>query len=579
MGTLLDLASLVVVPSGYKEDVVYSVKPTDGSGDLDFTRSNDTATRVNSAGLIEKVRTNLYPRGSALLATGWTAVGATLTAGQTDPNGGTTALRVELAAGSSPYSYIYETLTGSAATYTRSVFIKGATAQTIRVVDPFTGVGSTINLTTSYQRFTAVAAGIAPSYGIQFDNNIDNGARDFTIAFVQIEEGDIATDYIPTTTTAVSVGMTANVPRLDYSGGGCPKLLLEPQRSNFALYSEQFNNAAWSLGGLTITANNITSPDGYTSADKLTEDTSPINHLFYNTNAMTASATSTFSIFYKKGTRRYFAIKLQIGSNSYTQVFDADSVATTSSSSNGLTGVSTSILSYGNGWVRASVSGTDPSASTACYGIVSLSDSATPTFDPSNYNPVYQGSVSENGQFWGAQLEAGSYATSYIPTLGAAVTRGADTASKTGISSLIGQTEYTIYWEGSHIPTGQFNSFATFFNVANTNNSARFYRNNTNNEVRAALFSVSSGLSLDLSSSITSEFVKCAIRVKAGSYAFYVNGTLVNLSTSALAPPSNLDGVSLQYFNSTQSFDQNTSQLLFFPSALTNTQLAELTTL
>ena len=54
-----DDASLIMYPSGYKANKIYSLKPTDGSGDLTFTRSNDTATRVNSAGLIEKVRTNL----------------------------------------------------------------------------------------------------------------------------------------------------------------------------------------------------------------------------------------------------------------------------------------------------------------------------------------------------------------------------------------------------------------------------------------------------------------------------------------------------------------------------------------
>jgi hypothetical protein len=54
-----DDASLVMIPSGYKTSKVYSVKPTDGTGDLAFTRSNDTATRVGPDGLIEKVRTNV----------------------------------------------------------------------------------------------------------------------------------------------------------------------------------------------------------------------------------------------------------------------------------------------------------------------------------------------------------------------------------------------------------------------------------------------------------------------------------------------------------------------------------------
>jgi len=63
--SFFDDASLVMIPSGYKDQKVYSVKPIDGTGDLTFTRSNDTASRVNSSGLIEKVRQNQYYKSTA----------------------------------------------------------------------------------------------------------------------------------------------------------------------------------------------------------------------------------------------------------------------------------------------------------------------------------------------------------------------------------------------------------------------------------------------------------------------------------------------------------------------------------
>ena len=85
-----DDASLIMYPSGYKANKIYSLKPTDGSGDLDFTRSNDTATRVNSAGLIEKVRTNLVLQSNTF-NTSWVLSNATVSSGATDPNGGSTA--------------------------------------------------------------------------------------------------------------------------------------------------------------------------------------------------------------------------------------------------------------------------------------------------------------------------------------------------------------------------------------------------------------------------------------------------------------------------------------------------------
>ena len=71
MSSFYEDASLVMIPSGYKTSKVYSAKPTDGAGDLTFTRSNDTATRVNSAGLIEKVRTNLILQSNSFSDAAW----------------------------------------------------------------------------------------------------------------------------------------------------------------------------------------------------------------------------------------------------------------------------------------------------------------------------------------------------------------------------------------------------------------------------------------------------------------------------------------------------------------------------
>ena len=90
---------------------------------------------------------------------------------------------------------------------------------------------------------------------------------------------------------------------------------------------------------------------------------------------------------------------------------------------------------------------------------------------------------------------------------------------------------------------------------------------------------MSSGLSLDLNSGITTENAKCALRVKAGDYAFFVNGSLVASSASALAPSSSLDALNIQYFDATQSFQQELKGLAFWKTALTNAQLATLTTI
>ena len=65
-----------------------------------------------------------------------------------------------------------------------------------------------------------------------------------------------------------------NVPRLDYEGGGCPSLLLEPQSTNLFPYSEDFSNSNWTKENATITVNQSISPDGTLNADRLTSNTS-----------------------------------------------------------------------------------------------------------------------------------------------------------------------------------------------------------------------------------------------------------------------------------------------------------------
>jgi hypothetical protein len=161
-------ASLVLIPSAQKTSKVYSVKPTDGTGDLTFTRSNDTASRVASNGLIEKVRTNLILQSNTFSNASWGKNSCTVTSGQAGYDGSTNAW-----------------LLSSTATAGSSYVSQGYTSSTI-----------------------------------------------VTRSVAQLETGDIATEPILTTTAAVSVGPVANVPRLDYLGSSCPRLLLEPQRTN-----------------------------------------------------------------------------------------------------------------------------------------------------------------------------------------------------------------------------------------------------------------------------------------------------------------------------------------------------------
>ena len=113
----------------------------------------------------------------------------------------------------------------------------------------------------------------------------DSGTADFTIT------------RSSTATRVDSAGLidtvAINEPQLTYSDGSCPSFLVEPQRTNLNLYSEEIDNAAWvsPSNDVTVTANDITSPDGTTNADKC-ETTSNFSQM-YQTNSLAASTTYT----------------------------------------------------------------------------------------------------------------------------------------------------------------------------------------------------------------------------------------------------------------------------------------------
>jgi hypothetical protein len=192
-----DDASLIMFPSGYKEDKIYSLKPTDGSGDLTFTRAS-SATRVNEQGLIEGVRTNVALHSNGFSNAAWG--------------------KVSSGVGSVPIvTANYTTAPGSA-----SFTLSNNDSNTVTITS------------TEWVRLSTIRTAATTLYVARiglFGNAPQSNTLDISIAFAQLETGDIATEYIPTTTTAVSVGMLANVPRIDYTGGGCGKLLLEPQRT------------------------------------------------------------------------------------------------------------------------------------------------------------------------------------------------------------------------------------------------------------------------------------------------------------------------------------------------------------
>ena len=560
MSQFYDQASLVMVPSGYKAGKVYSQKPLSTDGELTFTR-NSNATRVNADGLVEKVRTNVLLQSNTFSTT-WAISGTgTVTTGANDPFGGTTAWTLAKTAAN---TFIYQSTSSLSGTYAFSIYAKAGTVDQLwlnhaQSGTPFSAFfdltsGTTFSATGCVSTISSVGGGwyrCSIAYAVTSPINlriypasggsISGTTGSILIYAAQAETGDIATDYIPTTSAAVSVGPTANVPRLNYSNG-CPSLLLEPQCTALNTKSEDING--WLNAGGTSSANTTETldPSGYYGADVF--NSGCVRYI----STSLSSAAYTFSCFAKNKSGGRFTLRIDTPTTK-ASVFNliTGTVQTTGS------GHTAKIEDYGNGWYRCSI-----------------------TFTDSIVNYVLQTDAGYEAYVWGANLTQTSYLQSYVPTLGASVTRLADAAYKAGISSLIGQTEGTLFAEVDITKITPENLFISTLTDGTISNRIGIY---TDTNYKIVFFVVNAGVAqFVLPTTLTSKTTyKIALAYKANDCIFYVNGASVGSNLTASIPATSRIDIGCQIGINT--FGDAVSQTLLFKTRLTNAQLAELTTL
>jgi hypothetical protein len=329
--------------------------------------------------------------------------------------------------------------------------------------------------------------------------------------------------------------------------------LLEPQRTNLFNFSEQLDNAYWSkIGSLTITANTNVSPDGYTNADLVTTTAAParIQRAFTGLTA----GTRTLSCFVKAGTASSFRI------NTFDGIVDKDAnfnIATgviTSTSA----GVTATITNYGNGWYRVTHNYTSAGTTYSCQFF----------FD--NVGTY---------QVWGFQFEdLAAYPTSYIPSLGASVTRLADAASKTGISSLIGQTEGTIYWE---IQKDAITGNCRFQLSDGTSDNWIFVSVEEASRAIRIYAGVLSGTTVDVTSvaTLNDNAHKIAFAYAQNDFKVYVDGVDFLTNTSGDIPACSRLDLGSNSPTGAVLATSNISAAALYPVRLSNSELASLTSL
>jgi hypothetical protein len=329
---------------------------------------------------------------------------------------------------------------------------------------------------------------------------------------------------------------------------------LEPQRLQLIQYSEDFSQGYWTKSASTITSNAAISPDGTLNAS-LFESTGAAGYMFPSSGILSSAANGTFtySIYAKEGNTSSFAILIAAATN-YRGDFNLTSVEASTSTANTIVDISNA----GNGWYRCSVT-------------ASLVASSA-------YSELQIGRISlgSNLYFYGAQLELGSYPTSYIPNFGTAlgVTRSAETANNSGDASTFNDSEGVLMVEAAALSND-----GTYRNICLSDggltNRILIQYTPTSNQINIVVIYSGGQYSLSHTVSNVKDFSKFLIKYKANDLALWVNGFEVDTSANSNLPI----GLNTLSFDNTigDAFYSNTKQIQYFDSALNDSELETLT--
>ena len=348
-----------------------------------------------------------------------------------------------------------------------------------------------------------------------------------------------------------------NVPRLDYPGGKCPDLLLEPQRTNNILNSESLSNASWikynsGLGSAPIITDNIAiSPSGEMNASRLQMSlgggTTTSDRVFVR-QSLTSRTNYYFSVYLKSANGSEQKLSWHYGSDDF-------------------------LITVTDEWQRFEL--TRSGAATSWAGL-SLRGNLVSTLGIDNSVDIL---------VYGFQAEQGNYPSSYIPTSGSLVTRIAEVCNGAGNSNVFNDSEGVLYVELNLFElSSSFNRYISIDdgNNASLNNTISIqYRTNGSLRCYFGGLATSNLLFLGDGSLDFTENHKIAIRYKSGEMAVYLNGISQSLYGSFVY--TSLLGLSRLSFGmnnaSTYNFQGKIKDLRYYNTALTDTELQQLTAL
>ena len=335
-----------------------------------------------------------------------------------------------------------------------------------------------------------------------------------------------------------------NVPRIDYTGGGCPHILAEPMRTNFVTTS-----ASGTYGSAPASEILAIAPDGENTAIRPVPSTSSNR---YQETIAGGTYSSGDEVTYSWYRKRFSTpvVDSYVGDLFINALVNCTQV-----------GVTTEIISDVNGFNRVS----------ATFSITDGSIDSILRF--------YFGSIIGTGNssvaYWGHQLEAGSYATSYIPTSGSTVTRNQDIFTRDGIGSLINSTEGVLFVEMAAFASDSTDKRISLGDGTSSNRIVIGY--NAQDEIQIFFAGTTGSFTPDYVIDITQD-AKVAVSWSSTKAKFYVNGSpiLETLGDFSFAADT-LTELSFDNGIGTLTFFGKARQLQVYTTALTDPQLAALT--
>jgi hypothetical protein len=337
-------------------------------------------------------------------------------------------------------------------------------------------------------------------------------------------------------------------------------LLIEESRTNLTPRSEDLSVSPWSYGNVTISTNTDVAPDGLTTADKIVETTATSQHSASTlATGLTTGQQYTFSIFLKASGRNFAFVGDFAGVGSEFNL-------STGSIVSGGTG-SPQIQSMGNGWYRCSVTGTQ--ATTVAAPAVRIRQT-------SGVNS-YTGDGTSGVLAWGSQFEAGSFATSYIPTVASSVVRSADVCSITGAN-------FTSFWntnEGAMFASGDPRAGASAASLAMANSGSNANQIAVDRQTTTIKFGIANSGTYTATiqqNSTNVSFVKISGAYATNNARSALNGVLGTPDTSVIVP-TNMNRFNIGAAGvANQEFANGCiSEIKYFRKPLSNAKLQALT--